>query len=59
MSYKGKPLDSHMINRINHLWHVLGMRKKTDIAKRLDISVFTVRKYLIENKEEWEQSKTE
>lgn len=59
MSSKGKPLDSHTINRINHLWHVSGMRSKTDIAKRLDISVYAVRKYLVEDKEEWEQFKAE
>lgn len=56
---KGKPLDSHTINRINHLWHVSDMKSKTDIAKRLDISVFAVRKYLYPTKKEWEQSKAE
>jgi hypothetical protein len=56
---KGKPLDSHTINRINHLWYLCEMKSKTDIAKRLDISIFAVRKYLYPTKEKWEKSKAE
>lgn len=55
---KGKPLDEYTIQRINHCWHVSGMRSKTDIAKRLDISVYAVRRYL-KSEEEWERSKPE
>lgn len=58
MSNKGKPLDPHLIKRINELWYKSGMRSKTDIARRLDISVYAVRKHL-KTEEEWERSKTE